>query len=111
MLARLEKVPRREARDDSTFGSDDSFHLKNEEGAGFAADSENEDAEDLVPATRLYIAHAGDCRAVLSHAGVAVDMTRDHKPGVRPDEISRIEASGGWVHNGRLRKFRVLVDL
>ena len=29
-------------------------------------------------------------------------MTRDHKPGVRPDEVARIQAAGGWVHNGRL---------
>ena len=51
---------------------------------------------------RLYIAHAGDCRAVLSHAGRAVDLTVDHKPSTRPDEVARIAAAGGWVHNGRL---------
>ena len=54
----------------------------------------------MVP--KLYIAHAGDCRAVLSHAGRAVELTCDHKPSTRPDEVARITAAGGWVHNGRL---------
>jgi protein phosphatase PTC2/3 len=55
-----------------------------------------------VRAARLYIAHVGDCRAVLSHRGHAVDLTLDHKPSTRPDEVARIAAAGGWTHNGRL---------
>ena len=51
---------------------------------------------------RLYIAHVGDCRVVLSHEGRAFDLTLDHKPSTRPDEVERIQRAGGWVHNGRL---------
>jgi len=96
VLARLEQVSVSESRDDSTIEDSSSAVQITEE---------PDMTSDLVFATRLYIAHAGDCRAVLSHAGVAVDMTRDHKPGVRPDEVQRIEAAGGWVHNGRLRTY------
>ncbi len=56
---------------------------------------------DTVQELVLYIANAGDCRAVLSHKGVAVDLTKDHKPR-EPSEKERIKAAGGWVHNGRL---------
>ncbi len=45
------------------------------------------DSDGCVTALRCYIAHAGDCRAVLSHGGQAVDMTEDHKPSMRPDEM------------------------
>jgi serine/threonine protein phosphatase PrpC len=58
---------------------------------------EAESVRELV----LYIANAGDCRAVLSHSGVAVELTKDHKPR-EPSEKERIKAAGGWVHNGRL---------
>ncbi|EEY68901.1 protein phosphatase 2C, putative [Phytophthora infestans T30-4] len=52
--------------------------------------------------TRLYVANVGDCRAVLCTAdALAVDMTTDHKASL-PAEQERIEASGGFVHNGRL---------
>ena len=41
-------------------------------------------------------ANLGDSRAVLSRDGIAVELSRDHKPN-RPDERERIEMSGGWV--------------
>lgn len=50
----------------------------------------------------LYVANVGDCRAVLcTTGGVAVDLTVDHKAS-QDAERMRIEASGGFVHNGRL---------
>ena len=49
----------------------------------------------------LYMANAGDCRAVLSHEGLAVNLTQDHKPKVEAEK-ARIEAAGGWIANGRL---------
>ncbi|CAE7319316.1 unnamed protein product, partial [Symbiodinium sp. KB8] len=49
----------------------------------------------------LYMANAGDCRAVLSHEGLAVNLTQDHKPKVQAEK-ARIEAAGGWIANGRL---------
>lgn len=82
MLVRREMVPRMEVLE--------------------ACDTSPRTQMELVPALRLYVAHVGDCRAVLSDAGVAVDLTSDHKPSTRPDEVKRIEAAGGWVHNGRL---------
>ncbi len=52
------------------------------------------------PPVTLFVAHVGDCRAVLSESGIAVQLTMDHSPK-NPVEQERIEAAGGWVHNGR----------
>lgn len=45
---------------------------------------------------RLLCANCGDSRAVLSRGGVAVDLSKDHKPD-DPVERRRIEAAGGQV--------------
>lgn len=107
LLAKREVVPRLDSRDDSTctddsdaddeaYGSDEGeFEGEEDVEAGLASGR-------LVHALRLYFAHVGDARAVLSHGGVALDMTTDHKASTRPDEVARIKAAGGWVHNGRL---------
>mgnify|MGYP000423871651 FL=1 len=50
---------------------------------------------------KLLVANAGDCRAVLSRRGKAVDLSRDHKPYC-VKERSRIEALGGYVDDGYL---------
>mmetsp|Transcript_82524 Transcript_82524/g.220572 ORF Transcript_82524/g.220572 Transcript_82524/m.220572 type:complete len:606 (-) Transcript_82524:82-1899(-) len=44
----------------------------------------------------IWCSNCGDSRAVLSRGGVAVDLSRDHKPD-REDETARIEAAGGFV--------------
>jgi protein phosphatase 2C family protein 2/3 len=44
----------------------------------------------------IYVANSGDSRAVLSRAGAAIELSKDHKPSVS-DEKSRIECSGGSV--------------
>ncbi len=49
----------------------------------------------------VFISHIGDCRAVLSRDGQAIQLTEDHKPSVR-SEKNRIEMAGGWVQNGRV---------
>jgi len=49
---------------------------------------------------KMFLANVGDCRTVLSDAGVAVQLTTDHKPDL-PGEKSRVEAAGGFVHKGR----------
>lgn len=54
------------------------------------------------PLTRVYLAHVGDARAVLSRRGVAIDLTRDHRAASRPDEVARVMAAGGWVRGNRV---------
>ena len=44
----------------------------------------------------LVTANAGDCRAILSIDGNALDISEDHKPNLR-EERRRIEANGGSV--------------
>ena len=46
----------------------------------------------------VFVANAGDCRAVLSRGKTAVNLSVDHKPQ-REDEKLRIEAAGGWVES------------
>lgn len=55
----------------------------------------------LVLGREVFVANAGDCRAVLCRRGKAVDMSRDHKPCCG-EERSRIEALGGFVDDGYL---------
>lgn len=50
----------------------------------------------LIQRGDLAISNTGDCRAVMSRAGVAEAMTSDHQPS-RKDERDRIEALGGYV--------------
>lgn len=44
----------------------------------------------------LYVAHAGDSRAVLCSGGAAEQLTEDHKPSL-PREAARITARGGVI--------------
>lgn len=84
-------------------------HAKNEKGDAEAEDKaqKGEGTESLTEVDDdqpicLYVANVGDCRAVLCTGdAVAVDLTTDHKASL-PAEQARIEASGGFVHNGRL---------
>jgi serine/threonine protein phosphatase PrpC len=56
----------------------------------------------VVWGSTLYVANAGDSRAVLSRHGKAIELTRDHKPH-EPSEKQRIELCGGYVcSEGRL---------
>ena len=62
----------------------------------------------------LHVAWAGDCRAALSRAGVAVPLTRDHTT-LSPAEAARVLAVGGEISDNRLGGFlevtRALGDL
>ncbi|KAF1781745.1 Protein phosphatase 2C family [Phytophthora cactorum] len=49
---------------------------------------------------RLITANIGDCRAVVSIGGQALDIIEEQTPG-RPDERERIEKQGGWVKEER----------
>jgi serine/threonine protein phosphatase PrpC len=50
---------------------------------------------------RVVIGHVGDCRAVLSESGTAVELTTDHHPCM-PSEKARVEAAGGVIRGGRV---------
>ena len=73
----------------------------------------------LLSGTDLWVANAGDSRAVLcGPTGVAVPLSSDHKPG-EPGEAARIRAAGGFVAavggvarvNGSLALSRAIGDL
>ncbi|GAV73902.1 PP2C domain-containing protein [Cephalotus follicularis] len=49
----------------------------------------------------LLVANAGDCRAVLSRCGLALDLSKDHRP-CSTEERMRIESLGGYVDDGYL---------
>jgi serine/threonine protein phosphatase PrpC len=53
----------------------------------------------LFRGAQMYIAHAGDCRAVLCRAGVAIDLTRDHTCKNMAEKL-RVERMGGIVRHG-----------
>ncbi|KAL4855454.1 putative protein phosphatase 2C 11 [Chlorella vulgaris] len=72
----------------------------------------------LLMGDRLYVANAGDSRAVLCRGGKALAMSEDHKPAA-PDERARIMAAGGFLSeiggitrvNGNLNLSRAIGDL
>ncbi|CAM8929880.1 unnamed protein product [Rhodiola kirilowii] len=55
----------------------------------------------LVLGRCLLVANAGDCRAVLSRKGLAVDMSHDHKTSY-PPERKRVEELGAYIDDGYL---------
>lgn len=56
----------------------------------------------LVHKRVLYVANAGDCRAVLCEGGTAVPLSTDHVPS-NETELERIQRHGVRVKHGRLR--------
>ncbi|KAJ3082904.1 Protein phosphatase 2C 2 [Quaeritorhiza haematococci] len=50
---------------------------------------------------RIFVANAGDSRAVLSSKGEAIPLSFDHKPANQA-ELKRITAAGGFVEFGRV---------
>ncbi|KFM22880.1 putative protein phosphatase 2C 11 [Auxenochlorella protothecoides] len=72
----------------------------------------------LLKGRRLFVANAGDSRAVLARRGVAVPLSHDHKPSAA-GERARIMAAGGFVSevggitrvNGNLNLSRAIGDL
>ncbi|XP_021860159.1 probable protein phosphatase 2C 27 isoform X1 [Spinacia oleracea] len=61
----------------------------------------------------LLVANAGDSRAVLCRRGMALEMSKDHRPCCR-NELARVESLGGYVEygylNGQLGVTRALGD-
>ncbi|KAL5700712.1 protein-serine/threonine phosphatase [Ranunculus cassubicifolius] len=67
----------------------------------------------LILGRLLLVANVGDCRAVLSRKGEAVEMSQDHRP-IYEQERARVEKSGGYIDgkylNGILSVSRALGD-
>jgi len=67
----------------------------------------------LVKDKKLYCGNCGDSRSITSVAGVAQELSHDHKPS-NEGESRRIVAAGGWVEfnrvNGNLALSRALGD-
>ena len=55
----------------------------------------------LITKDKIYVANAGDSRAVLSENKEAIPMSFDHKPE-NEEEKKRIEDAGGYVHMNRV---------
>lgn len=53
------------------------------------------------PNRSLLVANAGDCRAVLSRRGAAVELSKDHRPCCTKERM-RVESLGGYVDDGYL---------
>eukprot|EP01104_Vermistella_antarctica_P011721 TRINITY_DN330_c0_g1_i1.p2 TRINITY_DN330_c0_g1~~TRINITY_DN330_c0_g1_i1.p2 ORF type:complete len:420 (+),score=140.92 TRINITY_DN330_c0_g1_i1:66-1325(+) len=68
----------------------------------------------MIRGNKVYVANAGDSRAVISKAGVATPLSIDHKPHDE-EEFRRITAAGGYVRgdrvNGNLNLSRAIGDL
>lgn len=68
----------------------------------------------LITKTEIYVANAGDSRAVLCKNGIAINMSEDHKPDTEAEK-RRIERAEGYVEdnrvNGVLNLSRSLGDL
>ncbi|CAM9244601.1 unnamed protein product [Phaeothamnion confervicola] len=69
----------------------------------------------LLAGDELLVANAGDSRAIVCRAGVAVALSQDHKPQ-QEGEAARIAAAGGFVTaagrvNGNLNLSRSIGDL
>jgi len=55
----------------------------------------------IVTKTEIICANSGDSRTVLAKSGIAVDLSKDHKP-TNPSELRRIQHAGGFVEDGRV---------
>jgi len=55
----------------------------------------------LIIKNTIYVANAGDSRAVLSEGGKAVELSIDHKPDLEA-ERERISKAGGFITDGRI---------
>ncbi len=56
----------------------------------------------LITSNYIYIANAGDCRAIASIKGELRVLSEDHKPSNKK-EAERITQAGGWVESGRIK--------
>lgn len=58
--------------------------------------------EDSGKIEEIFVANAGDSRCVLSHGGIVIDMSIDHKPDLVKEKF-RILSAGGIVYDKRVK--------
>jgi protein phosphatase 2C family protein 2/3 len=56
----------------------------------------------LITSNFIYIANAGDCRAICSIKGQLLELSEDHRPS-NIKEAQRINQAGGWIESGRIK--------
>jgi serine/threonine protein phosphatase PrpC len=93
-----------------TFLKMDEIMLTPEGQSELKRDAENPGAESqagctanvtLIHKKMIYCANAGDSRTICYANGKCIPLSIDHKPD-NPEELARIEASGGFVTGGRV---------
>ncbi|KAG8077146.1 hypothetical protein GUJ93_ZPchr0006g45356 [Zizania palustris] len=90
----LEKVVRRSfVQTDSQFAETCSHHRAQSSGTTALT--------AMIFGRSLLVANAGDCRAVLSRGGTAIEMSMDHRPCSLNEKL-RVESLGGFVDDGYL---------
>lgn len=62
----------------------------------------------VIEGDKIYVANAGDSRAVLCKNGVAYPLSIDHKPDL-DSEKNRIYKAEGWVTDGRVKGKRYII--
>jgi protein phosphatase 1L len=113
-------LEKRDFRSDPARALAESFVEVDEKWADVARENDWDDGTTAVAALVvdgvLYVANAGDSRAVLCSKGEAVAMSDDHKPN-REDEKQRIQNAGGrivfygtWRVEGMLAVTRAIGD-
>lgn len=55
----------------------------------------------LITPTEIFCANAGESRTVMCERGMAIELSKDHKPDL-PEERARIIKAGGDVMEGRV---------
>ena len=123
-LASFKSKCYKEALEECFLKMDDLMDTKQgkEELAQFQKDSFSENAKSfagctatvvIITKTEVICANAGDSRTVLAKAGIAVELSQDHKPDDAL-ELKRIQNAGGFVEdsrvNGMLALSRALGD-
>jgi len=82
--------------------SSGKIELRNEAKISKEEEERNSEKSEKNKQDKIYVANAGDSRAVLCKNGVAYPLSIDHKPDL-DSEKNRIYKAEGWVTDGRVK--------